>query len=781
MRSMWWLLFLLMFAGMPVCADNPQLDQARAEKEAAFARYTRLATEGGEGDVQAALAEYRAAKARLDALTAQATTEGVATPVPEAAAVAATATAGAAEPAVEAALRRLLDAQAVGDADAMYAALATAHLSESERAVLQGTLAARAPRARFGELDLRTEALGIRGDFALLRYSYRLQLDDSEPQAGGNLALLLREGSAWRVQQIVVDEPLTLAVLRRAAQASRAQPRSGAQCANPPPPRRALIDSEEFQQLANAAIHTWRADEGKITRDLAYSAFGRIPLVGDLVANGYTAMERLQTLAVELPADVRAGDIKTSLLDLSLVAWGGVQVVAEVVPGFDNLTDLGETFLQSARDEMARQRAYWQLLAALQRGDHLRAPKYLFLRPLSHDSARLWRSALRWEEYAGWHGRGHPLARLEVLNDALLRSDSRLLFAVGVELAVRRSENETHFELARQLGFRSERTGAFDDAIAYVGLDVSRQIKGDVSQGDRVLDPLRAPPAFPHVGYRIDCRRGEQTVQFLMQDLAQTEPLVVDNLVFNLIDGAALVAGGPTQESLSLAVGQTLEGARVHAHLAADPAGRKVVAPEILGRKCVQPRVLGSAVLDVRTVGEWPGAGLTLLGLSPGVAVIELHWPATRKLPELVLPMTVEVSQAAPPAVDGEWTLTLTMTQTTRKPAGVPRTEAERRAARDSLSLTAPAAPPLGENAQFRARLSGRLLELWNADESQWVVLASVRVERVAGRTRVQLQAAAQEAMALSGQLEGDERALAGEFVVSDGPERDSYRAQLTR
>ena len=134
--------------------------------------------------------------------------------------------------------------------------------------------------------------------------------------------------------------------------------------------------------------HTWRADEGKITRDLAYSAFGRIPLVGDLVANGYTAMERLQTLAVELPADVRAGDIKTSLLDLSLVAWGGVQVVAEVVPGFDNLTDLGETFLQSARDEMARQRAYWQLLAALQRGDHLRAPKYLFLRPLSHDSAR---------------------------------------------------------------------------------------------------------------------------------------------------------------------------------------------------------------------------------------------------------------------------------------------------------------------------------------------------------------------------------------------------------
>jgi hypothetical protein len=49
-----------------------RLGSARQRRDAAYERYTRLVTEGGEGSVQDALAEYRAAVEALKALEAEA-------------------------------------------------------------------------------------------------------------------------------------------------------------------------------------------------------------------------------------------------------------------------------------------------------------------------------------------------------------------------------------------------------------------------------------------------------------------------------------------------------------------------------------------------------------------------------------------------------------------------------------------------------------------------------------------------------------------------------------
>lgn len=49
-----------------------QIERARTERDRTFEKYTKLVTEGGEGDVQAALAEYRRAQQRLVALEEQA-------------------------------------------------------------------------------------------------------------------------------------------------------------------------------------------------------------------------------------------------------------------------------------------------------------------------------------------------------------------------------------------------------------------------------------------------------------------------------------------------------------------------------------------------------------------------------------------------------------------------------------------------------------------------------------------------------------------------------------
>lgn len=63
-------------AATPTPNEAPDLDArlaaARRRRDAAFERYTRLVTEGGEGDVNQALAEYRAAVEALAALERQA-------------------------------------------------------------------------------------------------------------------------------------------------------------------------------------------------------------------------------------------------------------------------------------------------------------------------------------------------------------------------------------------------------------------------------------------------------------------------------------------------------------------------------------------------------------------------------------------------------------------------------------------------------------------------------------------------------------------------------------
>ncbi len=198
----WFALALLLICAL-ASAGNREIEQAQAEKDAAFARYTRLVTEGGDGDPQAALAEYRAAKARLEALQAQA---------PEAAPAAAAPDPASERAAVLAALGSFLDAQARGDAAAVRSHLALAHLAPGQLAQVERVLSRVIARMRLTDLQWRALAVGVSGELALVRYQYRLTQvvgDERLPQAGGMVAFLLREGSQWKLLQVVVDEALT--------------------------------------------------------------------------------------------------------------------------------------------------------------------------------------------------------------------------------------------------------------------------------------------------------------------------------------------------------------------------------------------------------------------------------------------------------------------------------------------------------------------------------------------------------------------------------------------
>lgn len=498
---------------------------------------------------------------------------------------------------VLAALRKLLQAQGRGDLAVMRSALATDGLDAEQQRELDAALR-RGAGLRFRVILVEPEATGIQGEWALLRYRYQIEIETgSAPvaQAGGNLALLQRTTQGWKVHRIVVDEALTLATHLSVAVPTLTQQPATAHdrvCQTPIRPP-GLIEAEEFRELANSAIDSWQVDEGKLTRDAVFSAFGKLTHVGDFISNSYTAYERLRTLGVELPADVFAGNVEATLLDISLMTWGGVQFIAEPFPYADHLTDLAESALENVRYNAVQRFNYLELLKRLKHQDFKALPHFLFLRPSSQAQFDLARRALHLRTAAEWHGRWPALRAIDVLSDAFLRSDPLLRFSIGAELAIRKSENETHYELARALGLRSATAGG-DDMVAYVPLD-------------------------------------------------------------------------------------------------------------------------------------------------------------------------------------------LTLVASTRKAVRAPRTEEERRAARDSLGLTGTAGPPLGEQSSLRIRISGGLVHLWVPEEALWSLFGSASTSGAGSRMRLDLSGGNADGQLVSGRLDGDPRTLAGELQISEGGEVDRYRAQLRR
>lgn len=558
--------------------------------------------------------------------------------------------AGSTAEAIVAALRRLIDAQARSDAAAMQAALATAHLEHNELQMLTTALARTTAGLRLHAVQIEPQAIGVSagGQWALLRYRYGFDVEAGGqrlPQSGGNLALLRREADAWKVQQIVPDEELTQATLESAGSvpvARRVSDHKRAACAG----RGAgLLEPEAVRDAMSRAIAGWRVDEAKLGNDAFYSAFGRIPIVGDTVANSYTTYERIKTLAVELPSDYRAGNLQAVFLDVTLVAWGGVQFVAEYVPLADNATDLVETAIENYRYNSVQRFNLVQLQARLRGLDFADLPKYLFIRPSSREQHDRIGRTVHGLKARDWHGRWPALRALDVLDDELLRHSPRLAFSVGAEWPIARADNESLYEIARAIGASVPYASTPAGEVAYVGLDLTRMVLSDDSTGDPVFGLFQHTGLARPVAYTLSCERGTQELKVRLSDGSTTAPVTVRNLPFSLIQ-AVHIDGA---DSLDLAVGESRQSLVVGVTLATAPDGLQVHPPAILKSACVKRRLLGTDVVDAEIDNEWPQARLNLQGHAPGTAVLEFHWPATTGMTAMTLPLMVNI-HAAPPA-----------------------------------------------------------------------------------------------------------------------------------
>jgi hypothetical protein len=584
-------------------------------------------------------------------------------------------------------VRRFLEAQAAGDAGGMLALAALDGMKAADETRLRAAIGNVCSKITLRNLKFDPVAVGTSsgGNYALVRFKYSfvgVGKDGEAPEAGGDIALLARSGDEWKIRHIVPDELLTLETFNSvaapdAAAAAAFQPAAGryrivnavhyqnapaagfarVQAKSQPTPPPGLVNLPEINRAINESINTWRVDEGKLTRDGVYSAFGQIPIVGDTVSNGYTIYERLKTLFVELPTDIREGNLEASMMDVGLLGWGVLQVLAEPFPGLDSMADGVEAVMDQRRYNAVQRYKYIMALKKLKTMDFRAEKKYLFLRSTTRNAPARTGDHIARAAYNDWHGKWPAMGKMFFLSDEFLRRDPRIAFDIGAEWALKKSENETLFLAAKAIGGRTASLKSFDDEVAYLPVRLTHMATRDASSGDKVLRDFQPPGKSPVVIYTLTCNRGKQKVAVELTDGTRTEPVEVENRAYNAITGVRFgIPDGKQADKIRMKVGERLDSVRLASVLAPDPQF-KLTPPDLTGLVCADTNLAGSALVDIEANGKWPNASLSIVAKRPGTAMYEVKYDGAIGVPKVNQSIPIEIEGEEPKA-DFVWVLT---------------------------------------------------------------------------------------------------------------------------
>ncbi|WP_156932940.1 nuclear transport factor 2 family protein [Desulfonatronum lacustre] len=568
-----------------------------------------------------------------------------------------------------AAVERLVAAQATGDPDAVRAVLATRHLDAQARQDLQKVVERVAPMLQLKDIKLNAVAVGVNEDVgrALVRYEYAVIVsaeNETISQRGANMALVLREGGVWKVAQTWADELLTMEVMadelvpvvngwtkkqpdlvhfayQSGLSASDsgfykvAQGGGGGSFGSPDPLslERGLTDLRTANQVINQTVRTQVWDDRQLLLDSAGSAAGAVPIVGDLYSNWFTIMGTLKTIQ-NLPQTVRDGHVQATMLDVALISWAPVQVVAEFVPGVDHLTDAVAAGVSQMRYNSIQRDNYLSIRLKMLNMDFSDLAKHLLSVPTA-EYAALVESEKPKEIISGsryeWHGDHYAPHTMRIVNDALVLNDPRLVFEVGAQWVVKQSESQAMHDAFLHMGARRTSIAA-SDSVAVLMLRFTPQVVESIAKGDEVLRGfhLRSFSGRPYVVYELSCNRGVQEIAVTLRDGSVTAPVTIENLVFNAIKAVAVeFADGRRTEEVSIPEGETLERLRF-VPIWAEDAPDGLALSSLVGHPCLTFQELDDhpePVIQDRMRGTWPNADLDFTALRTGEERVLVQWP----------------------------------------------------------------------------------------------------------------------------------------------------------
>ncbi len=533
------------------------------------------------------------------------------------------------------ALEKFLEAQITGNSVEILKQIDTSDISQHEFNALKTRIEKLSSFTSLEEFEFLPVAVGIskQGNLAIVRFlaSFDLKIRESiisPRQISGNIALLIKKDNSWSVHSIAVDDLLTteffnlksLQEIRKTFSANKIKNLNSTR------PTYSLIELTKVNEEINKAIYQWQIDESKVSKDIAFSAFGKIPIMGDAVSNGYTIYERLKTICVELPQDYRAGNLEATMLDIGLVAWGPVQFFAEFVPALDIASDIVEGNIEAYRYNAIQRFNYLQAKRQLLNANFKELQKFLLLRFTPKNIVAKNAKDLDGEVYSQWKNKSLALKKLQFLSDKFLRSDPVIYFDIGAELPIKRQDNEMLFNIAKSLGAIQDDQDVTTDSddIVYLPLRLTYLAESSISQGNAILQNFNIAEKNNYPTYKLTATRGEQTISIKLNDGTSTNPLVIDNLVFNAIVGIKVTTKDQITQKIRLKQNVSEEISFVPQ--IKEELKNKIIPPTLNGLKELLTTIFHPTIVTLKQNSTWPDASLNLLATNSGATRLDLFF-----------------------------------------------------------------------------------------------------------------------------------------------------------
>ncbi|MCE5223359.1 hypothetical protein LLG10_04110 [bacterium] len=446
-------------------------------------------------------------------------------------------------------------------------------------------------------------------ELAIVRYSTTYHLSNSSGKTNihnASFAYLQKRNGIWKIVLFAPDEFLGIQFMLEDTQNTLTHPADQFNADTD------LSKIRSVNQRLNEGIHQIRIDKFKSSLDTTFSLVGFIPGAGDTISNAYTAVD----MAMQIPniaSDIRLGNYNCAYFGFVQIGWGAVQILAEYIPGADHGTDALAILLDNSVLNARYQWAFLMIKNAMI-NTRISGKKYLY--PLFKSGITTPKD-VRYVEINDW-----PLTSMTPPETLYIMSDKAYLNNLSLNFAMIgcvKIELKGSKELESACALLKAKFDPNND-LALFPVIFRNIVEEALYEGANVLGKMNAGQ---RIEFAVSCERGIQFLKLKTTDGSYTEPLIIENYIYNVINNiSAYDKNNKLMSSLNTKVNEKIEGIKL---IGIIPSGIKSELNlkndvELSRVKCLQYMVEDARIAEVTN----NGTSLSVRGKQNGRTILKL-------------------------------------------------------------------------------------------------------------------------------------------------------------
>jgi uncharacterized protein (TIGR03437 family) len=523
-------------------------------------------------------------------------------------------------------VKAALEAQARGDITGMLALCSMDEVPEPNARKAREILEAMSRAATVTDFQFEHLATGLgdEGTLAMVRAKvyYTVATRAGQfPMVHGLLGYTQKENGVWKLVTLMPDLFLNQEIYEASL------PEDSKEAA-----RFATLQAADLNKLNKVfteIIKNGRFDQKQMKMDVFFAGVGRIPVVGDAIADCYQAYNVLKDANGVAKEVVNSGFNGLAVLKMEKVAAGIFQIISEPIPGLDTVADTMALHLEQIDYNLELARSLAELRRLSRGWLKGKMPLETRLAPVT-----------RFPYPAGTQFDADVPIRMVHFTKAA-SFDQPVAFRVFAELPI--EADSPAADLLAKLG------GEVSAGQYHLPIEAGMMVDGGGSAGDQILEGYNKFRTKDNtariVRWVATCRRGKQELNVHLRDGSTSLPFLVFNDIVN--DVEALQVSGYSRGNIELKAGSRLDGFSIYG------TGAQIApqdSPDLTNRT----ECLDMSIADPKIAGLQRSSTVTLRGLAEGQTLWKLFMRGATNSPypsDLAKDIVVKVGPGDAPIV----------------------------------------------------------------------------------------------------------------------------------